>query len=144
MTTNRSAPQPRTPETTETTLPEEQLPQTTLTAAQKLAILTEYESYPYGDPQRGALLRRHGRYTSHMSKWRIQRDRGALANLEARPVGRPPQSHDPLHDEVTRLQREVARLQEQLQKAETVIEIPRNLPGRDVNRQLRRAAGQAG
>lgn len=127
MTANRSAPQPRTPETTETTLPEEQRPQMSLTAAQKLAILTEYESYPYGDPQRGALLRRHGLYTSHMSKWRIQRDRGALANLESRPAGRPSQPHDPLHDEVTRLQREVARLQEQLQKAETVIEIQKKV-----------------
>jgi transposase-like protein len=130
MPTNRTAPQPRTPETTETTLPEEHLPQTTLTAAQKLAILTEYEAYPYGDPQRGALLRRHGLYTSHMSKWRIQRDRGALASLESRPAGRPPQPHDPLHDEVTRLQHEVARLQAQLQKAETVIEIQKNEPCR--------------
>jgi transposase-like protein len=127
MTAKRSAPQPRTPETTETTLPEEQLPQTTLTAAQKLAILTEYEAYPYGDPQRGALLRRHGLYTSHMSKWRIQRDRGALASLESRPAGRPPQPHDPLHDEVTRLQHEVARLQAQLQKAETVIDIQKKV-----------------
>ncbi len=40
------------------------------TATEKLAILAEYESYPHGDPRRGALLRRVGAYTSHISKWR--------------------------------------------------------------------------
>ena len=38
--------------------------------------------------ERGALLRREGLYSSHISKWRKQRDDGALAAL-AMPVGRP-------------------------------------------------------
>jgi transposase len=97
------------------------------TAAEKLAILTEYESYPHGDPRRGALLRRTGAYTSHISKWRKQRDRGALDHLAPQPSGRKPQPRDPLHDEVERLRKENTRLQERLQKAETVIEIQKKV-----------------
>src|SRR5215210_5834162 len=37
----------------------------------------------------GALLRREGLYTSHLSAWRKQRDRGALKAL-SRPRGRKP------------------------------------------------------
>ena len=97
------------------------------TAAEKLAILAEYESYPHGDPRRGALLRRSGVYTSHISKWRKQREQGALDQLAPLSPGRKPQSRDPLHDEVERLRRENTRLQERLQKAETVIEIQKKL-----------------
>jgi transposase len=96
-------------------------------AAEKLAILTEYESYPRGDPRRGALLRRLGAYTSHISKWRKQRDRGGLVRLAPQPPGRKPQPRDPLHDEVERLRKENARLQERLEKAETVIEIQKKV-----------------
>ena len=93
------------------------------TAAEKLAILSEYESYPHGDPQRGALLRRVGAYTSHISKWRKQRARGALADLTPLSKGRKPQPRDPLQDEVVQLRRKLARLQARLAQAETVIEI---------------------
>jgi transposase len=97
------------------------------TAAEKLAILAEYESYPRGDPRRGALLRRTGAYTSHISKWRKQRERGALDRLAPQPAGRKPQPRDPLHDEVERLRKENDRLQERLVKAETVIEIQKKV-----------------
>jgi transposase len=97
------------------------------TAAEKLAILTEYESFPHGDPRRGALLRRVGAYTSHISKWRKQRDRGALASLTPQSPGRKPAMRDPLQDELQRLRTENARLQERLAKAETVIEIQKKV-----------------
>lgn len=97
------------------------------TAAEKVAILTEYESYPRGDPRRGALLRRVGAYTSHISKWRKQRDRGTLAWLAPQSAGRKPQPRDPLRDEVERLRKQNARLQERLEKAETVIEIQKKV-----------------
>jgi transposase len=96
---------------TETETTEVQLRRTGWTAAEKLAILTEYESYPHGDGRRGALLRRVGAYTSHISKWRKQRARGSLAHLARLSPGPKPQPPDPLQDEVARLQREVARLQ---------------------------------
>jgi len=97
------------------------------TATEKLAILAEYESYPHGDPRRGALLRRVGAYTSHISKWRKQRARGALAHLAPLSPGRKPQPREPLQDEVAQLRREVARLQARLQQAEAVIEIQKKV-----------------
>lgn len=97
------------------------------TAAEKLTILREYESYPYGDPRRGALLRRVGAYTSHISKWRKQRQRGALASLAPQAPGRKPQSRDPLHTELEQLRKENLRLQERLEQAETVIEIQKKV-----------------
>lgn len=124
MTTNHAHAQRPSTET-ETT--EVQLRRTGWTAAEKLAILSEYESYSHGDPRRGALLRRSGVYTSHISKWRKQRARGALAHLEPLWPGRKPQPPDPLKDEVAQLQREVARLQARLEQAETVIEIQKKV-----------------
>lgn len=91
------------------------------TAAQKLAILAEYESYERGDPRRGELLRRMGAYTSHISKWRAQRDRGTLTSHKQPASGRPAQPRDPQQEEITRLQRENARLAAELEKAQFVI-----------------------
>jgi transposase-like protein len=56
-------------------------------AAYKLRILEEYEQLDKAG--KGALLRREGLYTSLISEWRKQRDRGALAALGQRR-GRPP------------------------------------------------------
>lgn len=91
------------------------------TAAQKLAILAEYESYERGDPRRGELLRRVGAYTSHISKWRAQHDRGTLTSHKQPTSGRPVQPRDPQQEEITRLQRENARLAAELDKAQFVI-----------------------
>lgn len=112
---------------TETETTEVQPRRTGWTAAEKLAILSEYESYPHGDPRRGALLRRVGAYTSHISKWRKQRARGSLAQLAPLSPGRKPQERDPLQNQVTQLQREVARLQARLEQAEAVIEIQKKV-----------------
>jgi transposase len=125
MKTNRTTTSSATPERPST---EAQPRRGIWSAAQRLAILQEYESYPKGDTRRGELLRRHGLYTSHMSKWRAQRDRGALARLEPRPAGRPANDRDPQQlDELARLQRENARLQTELHKATTIIEIQKKL-----------------
>jgi transposase len=97
------------------------------TAAEKLAILQDYESYPRGAPERGALLRRKGIYTSHISKWRQQRNRGALTALTPQPRGPKPEPPNPLADEVARLQQENARLQARLATAEAVIEIQKKV-----------------
>ena len=107
--------------------PETQPHQGRWSARERLSILAEYESYPRGDTRRGELLRRHGLYTSHMSKWREQRDRGALDSLAPRPLGRPKQARDEQQDEVLRLQRENARLQDELHKAQTIIEIQKKV-----------------
>jgi transposase len=98
----------------------------TRTAAERHAILTEYDTYPRGDPRRGALLRRHGLYTSQLAKWRQRLAKGDLT-LDPNPPGPKPQQPNPLAAEVARLQRENARLQQRLAKAETVIEVQKKV-----------------
>jgi transposase len=87
-------------------------------ARYKAQILDEYERLDKAG--KGALLRREGLYTSLISEWRKQRDRGALQAL-ARPAGRQPA--DPREREVARLRRENQRLAAELDKARKVIEV---------------------
>ena len=55
-----------------------------------------------------------------ISEWRKQRDEGALQALAA-PAGRP--RNDPRDQEIAKLRRDKARLEADLAKAQTVIEI---------------------
>src|SRR5436190_20531886 len=87
-------------------------------AKYKAKVLDEYERLDKAG--KGALLRREGLYTSLISEWRKQRDRGALEAL-AKPAGRQPA--DPRDREVDRLRRENARLVRDLDKARKVIEV---------------------
>src|SRR6266516_7989296 len=74
-------------------VPERARPPRQYPAAYKLRILEEYERLDKAG--KGALLRRERLYTSLISEWRKQRDRGAIAALgEAKRRGRPPT--DPL------------------------------------------------
>ena len=87
-------------------------------AAYKLRVLEEYERLDKAG--KGALLRREGLYTSLISEWRKQRDKGALAALQQRR-GRPPA--DPRDQKLARLERDNARLRDQLERARKVIEV---------------------
>lgn len=95
------------------------------TAEYKLSILAQVESCrEQGDI--GALLRREGLYSSHLSKWRQQQQRGALAGLTPKKRGRKPTAN-PLAEEYRRLQTENARLKRQLQQAETIIDVQKKV-----------------
>jgi transposase len=74
--------------------------------------------------QVGALLRREGLYTSHLDKWRRQRDQGTLAGLAPKKRGR--KAH-PEAVELLRLRREKERLQAKLKRAETIIAFQKKL-----------------
>ena len=87
-------------------------------ARYKLEVLAEYDVLDRDG--KGALLRREGLYTSLLSEWRKQRDRGALEALAAKP-GRPPA--DPLERENARLRHRVDRLEGDLDRARKVIEV---------------------
>ena len=84
----------------------------------KAKILNEYEGLSKAD--KGALLRREGLYSSLISEWRRQRDRGAIEAL-AKPAGRP--KADRRDREVARLRRQVERLEGDLDTAQKVIEV---------------------
>jgi transposase len=87
-------------------------------ASYKARILAEYERLDKA--AKGALLRREGLYSSLLSEWRRQRDRGALQAL-AKPAGRQPA--DPRDQQVARLRKENQRLASELAKARKVIEV---------------------
>jgi transposase-like protein len=87
-------------------------------AKYKAEILDTYERLDKAG--KGALLRREGLYTSLISEWRKQRDRGALEAL-AKAAGRQP--GDPRDREVARLRKENERLAAELAKARKVIEV---------------------
>ncbi len=86
------------------------------TAEYRTAVLREADACKQPG-EVGALLRREGLYSSHLSEWRRQRDQGML-NIKR---GRRPRSR--AEAENARLSREVARLQRELQAARTVIEV---------------------
>jgi transposase len=74
----------------------------------------------------GELLRREGLYSSHLTVWRRERDAGELAGLTPRKRGRKA-SKNALAEEVARLERENAKLQHELHKANTIIDVQKKL-----------------
>jgi transposase-like protein len=75
----------------------------------------------------GALLRRHGLYSSHLGKWRQQRDAGELAGLAARKRGRKPRPTNPLAEQVARLEREVQRMTARAERAEGLVAVQKKM-----------------
>ena len=92
------------------------------TAEYKLRILQEADRCAPGEL--GALLRREGLYSSNLSKWRRQRQAGQLAGLKPKKRGR---KVDAQAQELARLEREKARLQAQLERAELIMEAQKKL-----------------
>ena len=94
----------------------------TFTAQYKLDVVAEYDAAPAGE--KGAVLRREGLYSSHVIEWRRARDAGALAG-PARPRGRP--AADPRDAQIARLQKEKAKLEQELAKARFVVDVQSKL-----------------
>ena len=92
-------------------------------AEYKLRILREVDECK-GSGEVGALLRREGLYSSLISKWREQRERGSLTGLSGHRRG-PKVNANAV--EIARLQRENKRLQEKLQHAELIIDIQKKV-----------------
>ena len=99
----------------------------TRSATDKLRILQEYEACPIGSPERGALLRREGIYTSQISKWRKLRDQGRLGRLAPQRRGPKPAPQMTLANEVATLRQENARLQARLARAEAIIDVQKKV-----------------
>jgi len=72
----------------------------------------------------GALLRREGLYSSLLTEWRRQRERGSLEALD-RPRGRP--KADPREAQIAVLKRRLERAERELEKARKVIEVQGNV-----------------
>jgi transposase len=72
----------------------------------------------------GALLRREGLYSSHLTTWRHQRQRGELQGLTPAKRGR---KADPQAAENARLLRETEHLKAQLARAELIIDVQKKV-----------------
>lgn len=96
-------------------------------AQERLRIVEEYESYPAGSPERGALLRREGIYSSAITKWRKLRRDSSLSALEPQRPGPKPAPRDPMEEELARLRAENARLQARLEQAEMIIDVQKKV-----------------
>jgi transposase-like protein len=100
----------------------------TFTAEYKLRIVREADAALASGVEGavGELLHREGLYSSHLTTWRREREEGQLAGLTPKKRDRKPQRNLEA-DELARLQRENARLQHELTKANTVIEVQRQV-----------------
>jgi transposase len=94
------------------------------TAQYKLRVLEEVERCTERG-QIGALLRREGLYSSHLSKWRRQRAEGQLQALSPQKRGRRAQEVGV--EELARLQRDNERLRARLEQAEMIIDVQKKL-----------------
>jgi transposase-like protein len=99
----------------------------TFTAEYKRRIVKEAESCKKsGDV--GALLRREGLYSSMLSGWRAQRDRGELAPGAATKKRGPQVSPaDPRDKKIVDQAREIAKLTARAERAEAIAEIQKKV-----------------
>lgn len=87
----------------------------TFTAEKKLALVAEYDAADRDG--KGALLRREAIYTSHISEWRKQRDRGNLSD----PAPRQRKSAEQV--ELERLRTRNEKLEAELKKTQLALDI---------------------
>ena len=75
----------------------------------------------------GALLRRHGLYSSHLVEWRKLRDRGELAGLEPKKRGPKAKEPNPLAAQLAEQERKIARLEAENAKLQLICELQKKV-----------------
>jgi transposase-like protein len=96
------------------------------TAEYKLQVLRQADQCA-GVGELGALLRREGLYSSHLTTWRRQREQGALGALAPKKRGRPATPVSPLTRRIAELERDNGRLARRLHQAEAIIAAQKKL-----------------
>src|ERR1700709_1893351 len=96
----------------------------TYTGEYKQQVLAEAEA-ARGSGEIGAVLRRHGLYSSHLTKGRKGGKTGILEGLAPQKRG-PKSKANPLTVENQKLRRDNERLSDRLRKAEIVIDVQKN------------------
>ena len=104
----------------------EKKPRRKFTAKYKLRILAEADRCTQPG-QMGALLRREGLYSSNLTTWRRQREKGLLKAMAPKKRGRKRKEKNPLTRKVARLENENRRLQQKLKMAELIIEAQKKM-----------------
>lgn len=96
-------------------------------AKYKLRILDEAEKAAE-NYELASLLRREGLYYSYITKWKKQKEKGALKGLSSKKRGRKTEHSDSKQtNEIRRLKRENARLKNDLRKAEIIIDVQKKI-----------------
>ena len=75
----------------------------------------------------GALLRREGLYSSHLSVWRSARERGETAGLTPKKRGPKATPSDPRDRKIVELERETRRLKSRLERAEALVDLQKKV-----------------
>lgn len=75
----------------------------------------------------GALLRREGLWSSHLSKWRLQRSSGELQGLAPKKRGPKSTKRSAADARIRELVRENEKLRQRLEQSEALIEIQKKL-----------------
>jgi transposase len=123
--TIKQRPQPVMIDSPDPEVPEAK-PRRNFTARYKLRILAEADrcSRP---GELGAMLRREGLYSSNLTTWRRQREKGLLQAMSAKKRGRKHKEKNPLASRVAQLENENRRLEQKLKQAELVIEAQKKM-----------------
>jgi transposase-like protein len=97
------------------------------TAEYKRKIVKEADACK-GPGEIGALLRREGLYSSHLTTWRQARDRGELAPGAATKKRGPKAAPvDPRDKKIAEMERQIAKLTTRAERAEAIAEIQKKL-----------------
>jgi len=75
----------------------------------------------------GALLRREGLYSSHLSIWRQQAEQAQRAALAPRKRGPKPKEADERDARIVQLERDNAKLMRRAERAEALIEVQKKV-----------------
>lgn len=75
----------------------------------------------------GALLRREGLYSSHLSVWRAARERGEIAGLAPRKRGPKVAPPDPRDRKIVELERETRRWKSRAERAEALVDLQKKV-----------------
>lgn len=96
------------------------------TAEYKRKVLQEADACTEAG-QIGALLRREGLYSSHLTEWRRLRERGELAGLEPKKRGPKGKEVSPLAKELVAKEREIARLKAENAKLQIICDVQKKV-----------------
>ena len=98
----------------------------TYTGEYKARILAEAEACTESG-QLGALLRREGLYSSHLTSWRGARERGAQAGLQSKARGPQPRVIDERDQQLADQARELERWRARAERAEALVDLQKKV-----------------
>ena len=98
----------------------------TFTAEYKKRILDEADRCQVSG-EIGALVRREGLYSSHLTEWRRARQAGELNGLAPRRRGPAPKPPHPLEERVVELQRKLGKAEARASRAEALVDLQKKV-----------------